>query len=184
MVSNGLGALRVPASSGLFHTMALASLADKPPANRSESAKERSAPGKVTGRLKLALDEMIWKGTKRADAAKVAKISEHSLYVALRKPHIKAYYLEQLDVLRLSERSRSLFRLAELRDQDDNKMVAFNAAKELAGGSVDEQQGGSTQQLPGLVVVVNTVQRSLNTGQPASAMIEVHNGTTSHKLSD
>lgn len=150
----------------ILQAMALASLATKPPADRSEAARERSARGKVTGRLKVALDEMIWKGTKRADAATAAKISEHSLYVALQKPHVKAYYLAQLEVLRLSERSRSLFRLTELRDQDDNKMVAFNAAKELAGGSADEQSGAQRQAMPGLVVVVNTVQRSVATSQP------------------
>jgi hypothetical protein len=48
--------------------MALASLADRSPTTPAEAAQDRSAPGKVTGRLKRALDAMIWQAMKRADA--------------------------------------------------------------------------------------------------------------------
>jgi hypothetical protein len=136
---------------------------------------------KIGPQVRNAIEAMVWQGLTRKAAAEAVGLKDNSLYAAFRKPDVKAHYLRELDVLRLGERSRSIHRLTELRDQDDNKMVAFNAAKELAGGSADEQQGGSTQQLPGLVVVVNTVQRSLNTGQPAPAMIEVHNAAVKDK---
>lgn len=36
----------------------------------------RSAPLKVTGRLKLAIETMVWSGARRADAAKIAGLSD------------------------------------------------------------------------------------------------------------
>lgn len=149
--------------------MALASLAERTPTTPAEAVKERSAPGQVTGRLKRALDAMVWQGLTRAAAAKHANLSEHSLYSALRKPHVKAFLLAEMDVLRTSERTRSIHRLAELREQNDNKMVAFNAAKELAGTSESSQSGANTARIPGLVVVVNA-------GVPAVAPLKQING--------
>jgi len=140
---------------GHTHRMALASLADRSPVPAAEAAKDRSAPGVVSGRLKCAMDALIYEGSDRATAAKKANMSEHSLYAALRKPHVLAYYREGLEVLRNSEQARSIHRLAELRDQNDNKMVAFNAAKELAGTPEDQRAGVGMQSAPGLTVVIN-----------------------------
>lgn len=136
--------------------MALASLADRIPVPAAEAAKDRSAPGKVSGRLKAAMDALIWRGLSRAEAAKCGNMSEHSLYAALRKPHVKAYYLEQLDVLRTSERARNIHTLAEVRDQTSNQMARVQAVKALEQIADDEQGARSAKSLPGLQIVVVT----------------------------
>lgn len=157
--------------------MPLASLANRPPTTPQERTIERSAPGQVTGRLKRALDAMLWQGLTRAKAAEHANISEHSLYVALRRPHVKAYYASELQVLRESERARSIHRLAELREQDSNKMVAFNAAKELAGSSDSDPSHANKQSLPGLVVVINGMGDTRLT-QPAPVVLDNDDGSS------
>ncbi len=101
-------------------------------------AVNRSYPGKVTGRLRAALLDMVWKGSRRDDAAKVNNMSIHGLREALRKPHVKAFYHAELGVLRESERPRTFHRLCELRDQDENKNAAVAAAKVIEQVS-DEQ---------------------------------------------
>jgi hypothetical protein len=116
---------------------------------------------RVTGKIRVAIEAMVWDGLPRAQAAEKAGISEHGLYKAFRKPPVKAFYLKELEVLRSSERARSLFRMVELREQDDNKMVAFNAAKELAGSAEDQRAGAQAQSLPGLVVQINVTQQRI-----------------------
>ena len=94
------------------------------------AAQDRSAPLAVSGRLKAALDRMVWSCARRADAATASGMSDHGLREALRKPHVRAYYVEQLEVLRTSERARNIHRLAEIRDAANN-MPAVQAIKAL-----------------------------------------------------
>lgn len=138
----------------LISPMALASLADRTPVPAAEAAKDRSAPGKVSGRLKCAMDALIWEGKSRADAARRANMSEHSLYAALRKPHVKAYYLAELDVLRTSERARNIHTLAEVRDQTSNQMARVQAVKALEQIDGVEAQTGNRAALPGMQIVI------------------------------
>jgi hypothetical protein len=129
-----------------------------PPVEPTPNLNKASKPAetlRITGKVRTAIEAMVWDGLPRAKAAEKAGISEHGLYKALCKPPVKAFYLRELDVLRTSERARSVFRMAELRDQDDNKMVAFNAAKELAGPAESAAESGVRQAMPGLVVQIN-----------------------------
>jgi hypothetical protein len=120
------------------------------------AAQDRSAPGKVTGKLKRALDAMIWQGLNRAEAANQAGMAEHSLYVALTRPHVKAYYRQQLDVLRTSERARNIHTLAEVRDQKSNQMARVQAVKALEQLADDESTARTAAYrfAPGVVIVV------------------------------
>jgi hypothetical protein len=92
---------------------------------------ERSAPMRVSGRLKRALDAMVWEGLSRAGAAETAGIREHSLYCALKKPHVLSYYLNEIGVLRSSERAKNIHTLAAVRDQTENQMARVAAVKAL-----------------------------------------------------
>ena len=58
------------------------------PTRQALEAVNRSYPGKVTGRLRAALLDMVWKGSRRDDAAKANNMSIHGLREALRKPHV------------------------------------------------------------------------------------------------
>jgi hypothetical protein len=125
------------------------------PTRQALEAVNRSYPGKVTGRLRTALTEMVWRGARRAEAAKVAKMTDHSLRAALRKPHVKAWYLAELGVLRESERPKTFHRLTELRDQDENKNAAVAAAKVLEQITSDEPlRSNPTVTSPGVIIRV------------------------------
>jgi hypothetical protein len=124
------------------------------PTRQALEAVNRSYPGKVTGRLRAALLDMVWKGSRRDDAAKANSMSIHGLREALRKPHVKAFYLAELGVLRDSERPRTFHRLTALRDQDENKNAAVAAAKALEQISDEPLRSNATVTSPGVIIRV------------------------------
>ncbi len=65
----------------------------------------RSRRNAVTGKLKAALEAMVWEGLKRDDAAAKAGLASASLRFALRKPHVLAFYRNECDALRESVRT-------------------------------------------------------------------------------
>lgn len=121
----------------------------------AKSPPKQPKPLKVTGKNKAAIDLMVWEGLKRADAAAKAGLKDHALYVALTKPHVKQYYLGQLDVLRTSERARNIHRAVEIREQTSNQMASIQAIKLLEQISDDAPASRGAQSVPGLVIVVN-----------------------------
>jgi len=111
---------------------------------------------KITRVVRTAIEAMVWQGLKREQAAQHAGIKDNSLYVALRRPDVKQFYLSELDVLRTSERARNIHALVEVRDQDENKMARVQAVKALEQISDDAPVSRGSVSLPGLVIVVNT----------------------------
>ncbi len=131
------------------------------PTRQAIAAQDRSAPRRVTGRVKVALDAMVWEGLTRDNAAQAASLSVHGLREALRKPHVKAYYNSQLEVLRTSERARNIHRLIAIRDAADN-MPAVQAIDRLE--RLDEQRAAAAQQAaPGFVIQVLNVMPAVST---------------------
>jgi hypothetical protein len=133
---------------------------------------DRSKPLAVTGRLKRAIELMVWEGLTRDDAAVKAGLRPHSLYVAFRKPHVKSYYLAEVEVLRLSGRAKRLHRLDALAMQDENKNAAVAAIK-VADAIPDElpQRFGTGAQTPGVTI------RIIQVAAPVSApMVDVTAG--------
>jgi hypothetical protein len=128
------------------------------PTRQAIAAQDRSARGRVTGRLRRALIEMVWSGACRADAAKISGLTDHSLRAALKKPHVKRAYLQELDVLRTSERARNIHALVSVRDTADNSMARVAATKALEQISdVEAARGGYGPPLqPGLVIQIVT----------------------------
>jgi hypothetical protein len=109
---------------------------------------------RVTGKVRVAIEAMVWDGLPRDKAAEKAGISEHGLYKALRKPPVKAAYLAELDVLRTSERARNIHTLTEVRDQTSNQMARVQAVKALEQIDGDEAQTGNRTALPGMQIVI------------------------------
>jgi hypothetical protein len=130
------------------------------PTRQALEAVNRSYPGKVTGRLRAALLDMVWKGSRRDDAAKANSMSIHGLREALRKPHVKAFYLAELGVLRDSERPRTFHRLCALRDQDENKNSAVAAAKVLEQISDEQTDRRADLPTPGVTIRIVNVAPS------------------------
>jgi hypothetical protein len=131
-----------------------------PPPRQALEAVNRSAPGKVTGRLRAALLDMVWIGSRRDDAAKANGMSVHGLREALRKPHVKAFYLGELGVLRESERPKTFHRLCDLRDQDENKNAAVAAAKALEQISDEQMMRPNATATPGICLRLVTITQS------------------------
>lgn len=118
----------------------------------------------VGGKLKAAIEAMVWQGLPRKQAAEAAEMTEHGLYKAFRKPPVKAYYLAELDVLRTSERARSIHRLCEIREAADN-MPAVQAIDRLMRSDDDMTANGNARQaLPGVVIqIVNNADSDRST---------------------
>jgi hypothetical protein len=128
---------------------------DVAPTRQARAIAGRSAPGKVTGKLKLAIETMVWSGACRADAAKVAGLTDHSLRSALKKPHVKQAYLAELEVLRLSARARAFHRLVELSEQNENRGAAVAAVRTMVLEGQDEaKRGFGATQSPGLTILI------------------------------
>src|ERR1700704_3463922 len=90
------------------------------PTRQAAAIEGRSRRGAVTGKLKTALDLMMWSGEKRTDAAAKAGLADASLRFAMRKPHVMAHYNAELNALRLSLRARNLHRLDTIADGSKN----------------------------------------------------------------
>jgi hypothetical protein len=89
----------------------------------------RSARLAVTGKLKVALDAMVWRGLRYAEAGKVAGITARGMRVALEKPLVCAYLAAGKRALRSSEGPRNVLRLTQLRDQDRNMVARSTPSK-------------------------------------------------------
>ena len=124
---------------------------DVTPTRQAIEAKDRSGKLTVTGKLKVAIDAMLFEGSRRADAAKSAGMTDHGLREAFKKPHVKAYYNQGLVVLRESERARNIRRLAEIRDAADN-MPAVQAIKALEQMPDDVRDLSDPRQQPGITI--------------------------------
>lgn len=109
-------------------------MTDDQPTRQAVAAKERSGKLTVSGKLKVAIDAMLFEGSRRADAAQAAGMTDHGLREAFKKPHVKAYYNAGLQVLRDSERARNILSLVAVRDGEGhtNPMARVSAAKALA----------------------------------------------------
>jgi hypothetical protein len=127
------------------------------PTRQAIAAQNRSLPGRVTGRLLVAVNAMVWQAASRKEAAEMAGMSDHSLRAALKRRHVMDHYLSECEVLRLSGRAKRLHRLEQLAMQDTNKNAAVAAIKtaEGLGDEADARPGGRTGALqPGLQILI------------------------------
>jgi len=128
---------------------------DLTPTRQAIAAQNRSGKLAVSGKLKVALDAMLFIASCRTDAAKAAGMKDHSLREAMKKPHVKAYLNAGLEVLRTSERSKNIFALARVRDTSENGMAVVSAAKALEQLSdVNAVAGAAAQSAPGVVIQI------------------------------
>ena len=109
----------------------IAPLRTKAVSNRRQIARNERKSPQATATVRRAIELMVWEGHHRDEAAKAVGMLPKSLYNAFRKPHVRRFYREQLDVLRTSEMARNIHALLRIRDQDENKMAAVAAVKAL-----------------------------------------------------
>jgi hypothetical protein len=145
------------------------------PTRQKIAARGRSAPGRVTGKVKAAIDAMVWLGLPRDQAAVRAGLVPHSLYCALRKRHVIQASNLECETLRASGRARRIHRLEELSEQNSNMQAAVNANRALENMGDDAAATAGTVQRAGmLIVVVDATGRPLpeQPMQPAPRVIE------------
>jgi hypothetical protein len=117
----------------------------------------RSRRNAVTGKLKAALDAMVWEAKDRKDAAIAAGLVDRSVRDALRKPHVVAYYNNELAALRTSLRAKNLHRLDGIADNSKNDMAKVASIKvlEQITDQADERRGAQGDgRLPGLQIII------------------------------
>jgi hypothetical protein len=130
------------------------------PSRQKLAARDRSLPLKVTGRLKVAIEAMVWQAASRKDAAAIAGMTDHSLRQALRRSHVMHHYLRECEVLRQSGKAKRLHRLEEIAASDKNQNAAVAAIK--AAEQLEEQaqiHARGMQAAPGLVIVLERGDR-------------------------
>jgi hypothetical protein len=130
------------------------------PTRQAAAIPGRSRRGAVTGKLRTALDLMVWHGERRAEAAEKAGLADCSLRAALRKPHVLQHYNTELAALRTSLRAKNLHRLDTIADDSKNDMAKVGAIKalEVITDQADERTRPGMQMTPGLQIVI--VQRA------------------------
>ena len=98
---------------------------------RSDAALNRSPKNSVGGRLKKAIDAMVWTNATDSEAATQFKISVTAIRLALKKPHVRLYLKEQREVLHARELARNSHALIAVRDQTGNPMARVAAVRQL-----------------------------------------------------
>jgi hypothetical protein len=100
-------------------------------------------------------------------------MTDHSLRAALKKPHVRQFYLSELDVLKTSERARNVLALVDVRDNSSNSMSRVQAARSLEQMSeeAETRPRGQHQVVPGLVVVIASATNVIP--KPAPVTIDV-----------
>ena len=117
---------------------------------------------RIGGRLKQALDLMVWGDGERRyfpdnEAAAIAGLNVLSIRNALHKPHVQAYYRTQCQVLRSRESAACIHRLCEIRDFAPN-LPAVHAIKVLMYDE-NEQTNKPNTPTPGISIrIVNVAQ--------------------------
>ena len=113
----------------------------------------RSQPGRIQGKLKKALDLMVFQGLWFVEASKQVGLLPQAMRKALEKPHVISYLREQKQVFRASVSSQNIFKLADIRDNADNAMAQLGAIKVLEQIDGDVKANQQSNQ-PGFVIVI------------------------------
>jgi hypothetical protein len=120
----------------------------------------------IRGRLQTALNLMIFGGDNRValpwnEAAKSAHFSVQAMRKAIAKPHVQQYLRAQRQVLIAAISGQNPARLAQLRDQDENRGAAVRAAQAIEQIGAAEQARPSNFAMPGFCVqIINVPQQS------------------------
>jgi hypothetical protein len=111
----------------------------------------------VTGKLKTALEAMVWDNLSRKDAAAKAGLADSSLRFAFRKPHVMAFYNAELAALRNNLRAKNIHTLDGIADKSENDMARVSAVKaieQISDQADEKHRSPGAAQLPGLQIVI------------------------------
>jgi hypothetical protein len=131
-------------------------LPTKFPTRQAAAIEGRSKRLGVTGKLRAAIEAMIWEGLPRKEAAEKAGLADASIRFAIRKAHVLAHYNAELAALRTSLRARNVHRLDTIADTSGNDMarVASIKALEQMADTADQLHGPGQTATPGVQIVI------------------------------
>ena len=115
---------------------------------------DNSSP-RIGPQLKRAIRRMVEDCDDFADAARKENFNVAAMRKALTRPHVIAYVRRARRSFRLLLSAGNYHRLAELRDQDENRLAAVQAVRLLEGEGDDDARSAPIER-PGLVVVIRT----------------------------
>lgn len=128
---------------------------------------------RVSGRIRTALELIVYEGVPVTEAADRSGLQRSSLRAMLGMPKYAAVQAAMVKVLRTAERARNIRRLAEIRDQNRNLAAAVAAARTLE--QID-------QAAPSVVVNINPGWVIDMSSLGAGRVIEHHQGNGSNPL--
>lgn len=154
---------------------------------QQKAAITKSKPLRVTGKLKSALDYLVWEGGSHdyQSAAQKAGLTTRAVRLALDRPHVKQYLQQQRHVLLTSERARNIHAAIDVRDQLVNQTARIQAVKMLEE-MAEERTAAPGQRIttPGIVIQINAERSRVMADQglievnPLSDHDEVQQGDT------
>jgi hypothetical protein len=150
---------------------------------------DKSPKNGIGGRLKAALDDMDWNGTPWDEAARKANLTVRSMRMSMHKVHVLQYLRTQRGIMLAQASVTNFHRLAELRDQDENRAAAVSAARTIeqmaddALGTAGGARGGGARSgyiidlsegpKPGLQIVIVQPERAQSRVIDDNDMIDV-----------
>jgi len=97
---------------------------------------------------------MVFGGLSRPEAAATVGMSDHGLYQALRKPHVKKLYTQEVKDLRSGASIRAYIRMIDLAENSRSDHVKLRANVWIAGvgglASVKKVSRASSQGFDGI----------------------------------
>jgi hypothetical protein len=124
------------------------------PANEGTHRRAR-----VTGKLKAALDLMIFGGERGvpldyAAAARNANLTVRAMRKALEKGHVRAYLRTQRHLFRASVCAGNISALRQIRDTSKNDLARVKAIQVLEQLEDNAVPDAATQRAPGLTICI------------------------------
>lgn len=118
--------------------------------------KRTGKPLKVAGKVSELLDKMIETGLRYPDAAAAIGMHVRAARKALDQPHVLNELRRRKQVFRDGICAGNILRLAEIRDQDDNKQAAVNAIKALEQLDDEPTTSSHRDRAPGVVIYIGS----------------------------
>jgi hypothetical protein len=88
---------------------------------------------RVTEKVRVAITGIVFEALTRSEACKKAKITPHGLYVAMRKPHVMAFYRSCMEVLRAGAGGAAVAKIEKLMHTAVSEHVQLASAQWMAG---------------------------------------------------
>jgi hypothetical protein len=133
--------------------MSLIEASNQAPALSAATKDERRTDRPVSGRVKRALDLMVYGGKRFEQAAIEVGLTPRAMRMALERANCLKYLREQKQVFRASISAQNVHSLADIRDNSSNPIARVSAIKVLE--QLDIADGGGTkQQPPGFALVI------------------------------